>query len=71
MSGDKPQATFMKQLAEEIENAKEAVRESEGLDHSSYGAGYDQGYLDALKKSMILAMEDKPIMIFTGEHGDD
>lgn len=36
-------------LAEEIERAEEEARESSKAAMNSYGAGYDSGYLAALK----------------------
>jgi hypothetical protein len=42
------------ELAERLQNASEDADESHAEDCNSYGAGYDAGYRDALKRALCI-----------------
>ena len=50
-------ALLLQEIGERIERARKDLGESSSIDKDSYGAGYDQGYLDANGELLELITE--------------
>ena len=51
--------TWLEMMEEDLEHAETEAKESHKLAMNSYGAGYDRGFADGLKRALLYDKEEE------------